>query len=62
MTDSNLTTEPQIFITVQRLINGQPTHTIREFSLLTYLRAKHPGAIVASEINAMLREVHYAPR
>lgn len=56
---THVTTEPQIFITVQRYIGGQQVHTIREFSLMTYLRAKYPGEALVSEINAMLREVHY---
>jgi hypothetical protein len=51
------TTEPQIFITVQRMINGQRVHTVREVSLLTWMQARYPGGFVESEINAMLKEV-----
>lgn len=53
------TTEPRIFITVQRLIDGQPTQVGREISLLTYQTARFPGGILTAEINNMLTEIGY---
>lgn len=51
------TTEPEIFITVKRVVNGQRVQTIRQFSLLTFLNARFPGSAIEVEINAMLKEV-----
>jgi hypothetical protein len=53
------TTEPEIYITVQRLIKGQRVHTIRRFDLLTYKQARWPGMFLEVEINGMLSEVGY---
>jgi hypothetical protein len=57
MTDEPETTEPRIFVKVQRMVNGHNVYAVREISLLIWRSARVPGSIVAAEIDAMLREV-----
>jgi hypothetical protein len=52
------TTDPRIFITVQRLVAGQQVVTRREIDLTLWL-TKRPFHMLDVEIDAMLREVFY---
>lgn len=52
------TTEPRIFIVVERLVVGQRVTTRREVDLTLWL-TKRPETMLGVEINAMLREVFY---
>lgn len=50
--------EPRIFITIERKVEGHPVCAMRELDLHLWLR-KHPDGLVGSEIDAMLREVQF---
>lgn len=52
-------TEPRIFITVQREIDGHPTCVIKEVSFVVWQQARNPGGIVEIEVNAALRDIGY---
>jgi hypothetical protein len=54
------TTEPRIFIFVERLVVGQLVSTGREIDLTLWLKHR-PTHMVDPEIDAMLREVFYTP-
>lgn len=61
---SNETTEPRIFITVSRMVNGCQVRSDKEISLLLWER-RRPGAnMIACEIDAMLQDVRnvWVPR
>lgn len=53
------TTEPRIFIRVERTLKGKPIGITREISLETWTGARPglPGRIAEVEIEAILREV-----
>jgi hypothetical protein len=58
MSEPGETTEPRIFIVVERLVVGQRVTTRREVDLLLWL-TKRPFHMLDVEIDAMLREVFY---
>lgn len=53
------TTEPRIWITVTRTINGHPVNSMREISFGLWREGKFNGRLFDIEVNAMMKEVHY---
>lgn len=53
------TTEPEIFITVQRWIEGHQVLTQRKISFELWRQGEIDGRMFDAEVNAMLKEVHY---
>jgi hypothetical protein len=58
-TEAGHTTEPRIFIIVQRQVIGQNVLTRREIDLTLWLKHR-PLTMLGVEIDAMLQEVFYA--
>jgi hypothetical protein len=58
MSDPGETSEPRIFIVVERLVVGQRVKTWREIDLTLWL-TKRSETMLGVEIDAMLQEVFY---
>jgi hypothetical protein len=54
-----LTTEPEIFITVQRWVNGHQVLAQRKVSFEIWRTGKFTDRFFDSEVNAMMKEVHH---
>jgi len=57
MSDGKETTEPRVFIVVERLVRGQMIQNRKEISLDLLLTARFSGDMLLNELSAALREV-----
>lgn len=52
-------TQPRIWITVEREINGHRVNSVRQLDFELWRQGKLSGRIFDVEVNAMMKEVHY---